>query len=60
MPKVAPWHSTRPGETVHHDNTRCTEGNNIESYYRAVTERSNAATEERLKSGHVVGGVSIV
>ena len=25
-----------------------------------VTERSNAATEERLKSGHAVGGVSIV
>lgn len=35
MPKVYPWHSTRPGEKVHHDNTRCTEGNNIESYYRA-------------------------
>jgi len=27
---------------------------------RIVTERSNAATEERLKSGHAVGGVSIV
>ena len=26
----------------------------------AVTERSNAATEERLKSGHAVGGLSIV
>jgi hypothetical protein len=26
----------------------------------AVTERSNAATEERLKSGHAVGGESIV
>jgi hypothetical protein len=25
-----------------------------------VTERSNAATEERLKSGHAVGGESIV
>ena len=25
-----------------------------------VTERSDAATEERLKSGHAVGGVSIV
>jgi hypothetical protein len=25
-----------------------------------VTERSNAATEERLKSGHAVGGLSIV
>jgi hypothetical protein len=28
MPRVAPWHSSRPGETVHHDNTLCTEGNN--------------------------------
>jgi hypothetical protein len=27
---------------------------------QAVTERSNAATEERLKSGHAVGGASIV
>jgi hypothetical protein len=26
----------------------------------SVTERSNAATEKRLKSGHAVGGVSIV
>ena len=26
----------------------------------AVTERSNAASEERLKTGHAVGGVSIV
>ena len=34
MPKIAPWHSIRPGETVHHDNTLCTEGNKIESYYR--------------------------
>ena len=25
-----------------------------------VTERSNAATEERLKSGHAVGAMSIV
>ena len=28
--------------------------------FGTVTERSNAATEERLKSGHAVGGVSIV
>ena len=33
MPRISPWHSTRPGETVHHDNTLCTEGNNIEKYY---------------------------
>ena len=35
MPRVQPWHSKRPGETVHHDNTACTEGNNIETYYFA-------------------------
>jgi hypothetical protein len=28
--------------------------------HQIVTERSNAATEERLKSGHAVGGLSIV
>ena len=33
MPKVAPFHSIRPGETVHHDNSACTEGNNIEKHY---------------------------
>jgi hypothetical protein len=35
MPRVAPFHSKRPGETVHHDNSACTEGNNIEKYYLA-------------------------
>jgi len=35
MPQKYPWHSKRPGETVYHDNTACTEGNNIESYYMA-------------------------
>ena len=30
-----PWHSTRQGEVVYHDNTACTEGNNIERYYFA-------------------------
>ena len=32
---TSPWHSTRLGETVYHNNTACTEGNNIESYYYA-------------------------
>ena len=32
MPKVSPFHSKRPGTEVHHDNSKCTEGNNIESY----------------------------
>lgn len=35
MPKTTPWHSKRPGETVHHNNTKCTEGNNIERHYWA-------------------------
>lgn len=28
MPKKAPWHSIK--RPVHHNNTACTEGNNIE------------------------------
>lgn len=32
MSKVAAFHSKRPGETVYHNNDRCTTGNNIESY----------------------------
>lgn len=32
---VNPFHSKRPGTTVHHNNNRCTEGNNIETYNRA-------------------------
>jgi hypothetical protein len=35
MPQTRPWHSTRPGERVCHNNTACTEGNNIEKYYFA-------------------------
>jgi hypothetical protein len=35
MTKVAAFHSTRPGETVHHNNDACTEGNNIEKKYLA-------------------------
>lgn len=35
MPTTYPWHSIRPDDRKkHHNNTRCTEGNNIESYYR--------------------------
>jgi hypothetical protein len=33
MPTRLPWHSTLIGETVHHDNNLCTEGNKIELYY---------------------------
>ena len=28
MPKIAPWHSIK--QTVHHNNTNCNTGNNIE------------------------------
>ena len=35
MAKTTPWHSTRPDDKkVHHDETRCTEGNNIEARYK--------------------------
>jgi len=32
--RVAPFHSKRPGTDRHHNNNKCTEGNNIESYNR--------------------------
>lgn len=33
--KTSPWHSVKPSDKpVHHDNTQCTEGNNIEKHYR--------------------------
>jgi hypothetical protein len=35
MPKVAPFHSKRPGTNKHHNNDKCTEGNNIEKEYWA-------------------------
>lgn len=31
MAKVNPFHSSKPGTKVHHNNTSCTEGNNIEA-----------------------------
>ncbi|MCB0908222.1 MAG: hypothetical protein KDB63_14000 [Nocardioidaceae bacterium] len=31
--KTSPWYSAKTMD-VHHDNTSCTEGNNIESQYR--------------------------
>lgn len=30
MAKVATFHSKKPGTQVYHDNSSCTEGNNIE------------------------------
>ena len=34
MAKVNPFHSKLPGTTVHHDDNKCTEGNNIETQNR--------------------------
>ncbi|NLH48894.1 MAG: hypothetical protein GX444_09860 [Myxococcales bacterium] len=34
MPKVAAFHSTKKGTDVYHNNSACTEGNNIEKEYR--------------------------
>jgi hypothetical protein len=34
MPKVAPFHSVKQNTpNVYHDNSKCTEGNNIEKQY---------------------------
>ena len=34
MAKVSPFYSVEPGTNRHHNNTSCTEGNNIESANR--------------------------
>ena len=35
MANIRPWHSSRDTDgKVYHDDTRCTEGNNIETRYR--------------------------
>ncbi len=34
MPRVSPFHSKLPGTKKHHNNDKCTEGNNIETYNR--------------------------
>lgn len=34
MGKIAPFHSKKPGTDVYHDNSECTEGNNIEKENR--------------------------
>ena len=37
MPKVPAFHSCKPNtRNVYHDNSRCTEGNNIETYYKRL------------------------
>ena len=35
MAKVSPFHSKLPGTGVHHDNNKCTTGNNIETHNRS-------------------------
>ena len=45
--KVSPWHSSRVSDpNVYHDNTLCTEGNNIEDKYR------EAGTDNRPRCKH--------
>lgn len=35
--KISPFHSKKPNTSnVYHNNNACTEGNNIESYYKAA------------------------
>lgn len=34
MAKVSPFHSSKTGTAVHHNDNKCTEGNNIETANR--------------------------
>lgn len=45
MPQVAPFHSKLAGTRVYHDNSSCTEGNNIETYNRAPGTGGHAKCE---------------
>lgn len=45
--KTAPWHSALESDRkVYHDNTACTEGNNIEARYK------RSGTDNRPKCEH--------
>jgi len=46
MTLKSPWHSKEPYDEVYHDNTDCTEGDNIETY--------NAEKEKGLGQGNVL------
>lgn len=47
MAKVSPFHSVKPNSSnVYHDNSACTEGNNIEAKYK------KAGTDGRPKCAH--------
>lgn len=46
MAKVTPFHSTEPNAKVYHDNSSCTEGNNIEKKYW------KSGTDNRPKCQH--------
>jgi hypothetical protein len=50
MSKVSPFHSANPNlapdKKVYHDESLCTEGNNIESYYK------KSGTDNRPKCKH--------
>jgi len=49
MAIVAAFHSKLPGTTVHHNNDRCVDGNNIERYNR-VTGTGNLPLCYRCKT----------
>jgi hypothetical protein len=36
MSKVAAFHSKRVGTAVHHNDDKCTEGNNVEAYNKVA------------------------
>lgn len=46
MSKKSPWYSIEPGRDVYHDETECTEGNNIE------TKNLRHGTDGRRKCDH--------
>jgi hypothetical protein len=50
MPRTNPWYSILPFILVHHNNTRCTEGNNIEPRNRRSGTESRFATTAQLST----------
>lgn len=52
MSNQAPWHSSRPSDRpVYHDDSRCTEGNNIEARYRVAGTGGHRKCEHCAKFG---------
>jgi hypothetical protein len=52
MPKVSPYHSVKPNtKNVYHDHSECTEGNNIESYYKRPGTAGRPRCEHCVRLG---------